>query len=310
MGTAPSLGRLLLLAGLATGAQAAETVTRPFAGVTLIQRTETSPRPIVIHLVRIDLATPGLSFQLTQAAAGGKRETIRQTTLDFLEERHAQLAVNVHFFVPFPSAEPDSDLVGLAVSEGRVYSGFETPAQAYAIAADAPALNLDPSNRARIVHRAAAQEKAVREGAALWTAISGSAQIVTGGKATIPLYKDEANPLAALEPGGPGHYANANSWYAVPTARTIAGLDRDGQTLFLFTVDNAGGSRGMTVGEAAELLIRDYGVYDALNLDGGGSTTLAMEDPATHASRLVNTPSGGGRGRAVGSNLAVFVKPR
>ena len=305
------LVRLLCLGfGLTIGAPAAETVTQPFAGVTLIRRTESSPRPVIIHLVKIDLGTPGLSFQLTPAVTGGKRETIRQTTLDFLNERHAQLAVNAHFFVPWPSTEADSDLVGLAASEGRVYSGFEAPAQGYAIIADAPAINIDASNRARIVHRAPARERGVQEDTALWTTIAGSAQIVTSGRATIPLYKDAANPLAALAPGGPGHYTNANSWYAVPNARTIAGIDRYAQTLILFTADNAGESRGITVGEAAELLIRDYGVQNALNLDGGGSTTLVMEDPATHAGRIVNAPSGGGSGRAVGSNLGVFVKPR
>jgi len=39
-------------------------------------------------------------------------------------------------------------------------------------------------------------------------------------------------------------------------------------------VDNAGGSRGMSVGEVADMLIHDYGVYNALNLDGGASTGL------------------------------------
>jgi hypothetical protein len=280
-----------------------ETVTHPFAGITLIRRSETSPRSIVMHLAKVDLTAPGLSFELTGPSSGGKRETVRQTTLDFLNERHAQLAVNAHFFVPFPSTEPDSDLVGLAASRGKVYSTFETPAQAYAIVTDAPALNLDSANRPRIVSRAQ------RELVGLWNTISGSAQIITSGAATIPQYRDDGNPRALLAPGGPGRYDTAHSWYAVPNARTIAGLAAAGRFLILLTVDNAGGSRGMTVGEAAELLIRDYGVEEALNLDGGGSTTMVIEDPETHAGRIVNTPSGGERGRAVGSNLAVFARP-
>ena len=47
----------------------------------------------------------------------------------------------------------------------------------------------------------------------------------------------------------------------------------------------------MQAGEVADLLIRDYGVYNALNLDGGGSTTMAMEDPVTHLRKVVNAPS-------------------
>jgi exopolysaccharide biosynthesis protein len=38
-------------------------------------------------------------------------------------------------------------------------------------------------------------------------------------------------------------------------------------------VDRAGGSLGMQVGEMADVLIRDYDVFNALNLDGGGSTS-------------------------------------
>ena len=74
----------------------------------------------------------------------------------------------------------------------------------------------------------------------LWTTVAGSAQIITGGVATIPRYP----PLAA---GGPGRYSNEKSWYDVPTARTIAGLDRQGKTLILATVDNAAGSHGLAV---------------------------------------------------------------
>jgi hypothetical protein len=62
----------------------------------------------------------------------------------------------------------------------------------------------------------------------------------------------------------------------------------------------------MSVGEVADLLINDYGVYNALNLDGGGSTTLAMQDPATLVSHIVNVSSDNPAGRAVGSSLAVF----
>jgi exopolysaccharide biosynthesis protein len=56
----------------------------------------------------------------------------------------------------------------------------------------------------------------------------------------------------------------------------------------------------------ADLLIRDYGVFNALNLDGGGSTTLAMEDPDTHAGVVRNVSSDNPNGRAVGSSLAIF----
>ena len=74
----------------------------------------------------------------------------------------------------------------------------------------------------------------------------------------------------------------------------------------MLTVDARGGSAGMTVGEVAAMLIQDYGVWNALNLDGGGSTSMAMENPVTRTGSLVNTSSDNPAGRAVGSSLAVF----
>lgn len=289
----------------AVGLPAAETVEHPFTGITHITRTETSPRNVTMHVVEIELAAPGIHFELTPP--GGSLETVRQTTVAFLKQVHAQVAINAHFFLPFPSDNPESSLVGFAASNGNVYSGFETPSQSYAIVANAPAINIDPSNHATIVHDTHFSDgKHIQESVTVWNAVAGSAQIVTNGVKTIPAYADEKNPGGLLTPGGERSYSNANSWYDVTTARSAIGLSQDNRTVVLFTVDRAGGSLGMSVGEVADLLIRDYHVYNALNLDGGGSTTLAMEDPATHSAKIVNVSSDKPDGRPVGSSLAVF----
>ena len=80
-------------------------------------------------------------------------------------------------------------------------------------------------------------------------------------------------------------------WYDLSNARTAIGVTQDGRTLVLFTVDGTNGGHGMQVGEVADLLTNDYGVWNALNLDGGGSTTMAIEDPGTHLRKLVNVPA-------------------
>jgi exopolysaccharide biosynthesis protein len=123
---------------------------------------------------------------------------------------------------------------------------------------------------------------------------------------TIPAYKDAAHPDGTLTPGGPGSYSNAHSWYDAVTARTSIGLSRDSRTMTWFTVDARGGSVGMTVREVADALKTEYGVWNALNLDGGGSTSMAMEDPRSHVAGLVNVPSDKPAGRSVGDSLAVF----
>jgi len=257
--------------------RADERVTHPYAGVTYVDRTADAPRRVHMHVVQIDLDAPGLRFKVTPPS--GSRETIRETTLEFLTREHAQIAINAHFFLPFPSDDRDAWLVGLAASEGRVYSAFETPEQRYAIVADSPALNIDATNHATIVHRG--------DATALWNTVSGSAQIVTDGVKTIP----------DLE------------WYTRITARTAIGLSRDSRTLTLFTVDVRGDSDGMRIGEVADVLMRDFAVWNALNLDGGGSTSIAMEDPETHVATLLNASSDNNPlGRSVGSSLAIFAR--
>ena len=183
------------------------------------------------HVVVIDLAQPGLRFRVTPP--GGSRETVRQTTLEFLRKEHAQVAVNTHFFEPFPSDDREAFLIGPAASDGKVYSDFETPRQSYAILSDAPALNFDPENHARIVHRG--------DGAKLFNTIAGSAQIVTGGRKTIPRYSE--GELT------PGNYSNADSWYERRASRTVIGLTKEASTLILLVMDRA------TVGEVADFLI-------------------------------------------------------
>jgi len=285
---------------------AAEVVDHPFLGVTHITRTETSPRAITMHIVRIDLTIVGIGFRLTPP--GGTRETVRQTTLAYLNAQQAQLAINSHFFLPFPSADLNAMLIGIAASDGNVFSAFEAPVQSYAIVTDAPGINIDVSNQASVVHRSVvfADGKHVVEPVALWNTVAGSAQIVTNGVKSIPVYIDATHPDGLLTPPGPANYSNSNSWYNLVNARTAIGLSQDNQTLVLFTVDRAGGSLGLSVGEVADILINDYGVYNALNLDGGGSTTLAMENPITHVRSIVNVSSDNPNGRAVASSLAVF----
>ena len=261
-----------------------------------------------MHIVLIDLAEQGISFKLTPP--GGTRDTLRNTTLDFLNRQHAQVAINCHFFLPFPSTDINSDVVGLAASQGNVYSPFEPqpvvagwPDQSFAIIAYAPALNIDADNHACIVNRdpAFSDNKHILEPVKLWNSVSGSAQIVTNGLRTIPKY---SGPRPVLNPIK--GFSDSNSWYSLRKPRTAIGLTRSNKTLVFFIVDGAGGSAGMTCGQVAEILVSDYGVYNALNLDGGGSTTLAMQDPKTHAGKIVNVPSGSPNARAVASSLAVF----
>jgi exopolysaccharide biosynthesis protein len=90
--------------------------------------------------------------------------------------------------------------------------------------------------------------------------------------------------------------------------RTVVGLDRTGTKLTLVTVDGRQSnlSIGMTLHELSQQMIL-LGCTSALNLDGGGSTTLVYRDPATHAQKVVNSPSDS-RERSVADALGIMVQ--
>src|SRR5262245_1408065 len=210
----------ILVSVSATNLHGTDLIDHPFLGVTHITRSETMPRNLRMHVVMIDLSLHGIRSEMT--SPGGTLEAVRRTTLDFLTQKQAQVAINGHFFLPFPSSSPDAMLIGLAASNGNVYSGFETPVQSYAIVTNAPAINIDASNKARIVHADATfpDGKHVLEAVTLGNALAGSAQIVTDGLKTIPTYLDAQNPGGLLTPGGPASYSNSNSWYNLLNARS------------------------------------------------------------------------------------------
>jgi len=84
--------------------------------------------------------------------------------------------------------------------------------------------------------------------------------------------------------------------------RTAVGVDRDTKELIVLVVDGRQDfSRGYTMVELGKMLLR-LGAEDALNLDGGGSTTLA----AMRGGRLtvLNSPSDGAQ-RPVPNGLEV-----
>jgi hypothetical protein len=93
-----------------------------------------------------------------------------------------------------------------------------------------------------------------------------------------------------------------------PQPRTAVGFSADGATMFLVTVDGRQQhSSGMTLRELAELL-QQMGAADAMNLDGGGSTTMLARRAGEAGPALVNSPSGGGE-RSIPNGIGLFVAP-
>ena len=91
--------------------------------------------------------------------------------------------------------------------------------------------------------------------------------------------------------------------FLVRHPRTIIGADRAGD-VWLVTVDGRqpAASVGMTLGEAQRLAL-SLGLVEALNLDGGGSTTMVVGD------EVVNRPSDALGPRSVSDVLLVLRRP-
>jgi hypothetical protein len=105
--------------------------------------------------------------------------------------------------------------------------------------------------------------------------VGGGPRILRAGKVAVAARAEGFAPVPSF----------FHSFVAGRQPRTLAGVRADG-ALLLVTVDGRapGWSAGMTLPEAARLM-RSLGARDALNLDGGGSSTMTVRG------EVVNRPS-------------------
>jgi Phosphodiester glycosidase len=115
-----------------------------------------------------------------------------------------------------------------------------------------------------------------------------------------PLLVKDSAIVASIDTDGAEGFRGVNP-------RTVAGYAASGRRLFLVVVDGRqpSVSVGTTTRATAELM-RSLGAVHAVNLDGGGSTAMALRDAATGSTRLVNTPSDAAGERPVANALAVM----
>jgi hypothetical protein len=114
-----------------------------------------------------------------------------------------------------------------------------------------------------------------------------------------PLIVTDSTLDVAVDTAGKGPFGERNP-------RTAAGIARGGRQLILVTVDGREyQNAGMTLRELGNLML-GLGARDAINLDGGGSTTMVYADPDSAGRlRIANRPSDKGGERTVGDALAV-----
>ncbi len=88
--------------------------------------------------------------------------------------------------------------------------------------------------------------------------------------------------------------------------RTALGFSQDGRKMFLLSADGRqpAFAEGLGLDELANMMV-ELGAWSAVNLDGGGSTTIVAREPGSTTVQLENRPSDGAE-RNVPNGLGLF----
>lgn len=281
---------LFALATLVVSGRAATTVgqwTQMFKGIDYSTGNNTPsatmPNQHVVHALRVDLTDPDIQLRATPRVPSNYqnnfRETIGLTVSDFLTQNQLQAAINANFFNSpgyYPPPGTAFNVYGLQIDRGTSVSTVTSSQHA-------ASLIFSPSNTVTFIPNNYPQKPLTNA----YTAVTGEVTLVLNG--TNRMTRDfDVQP------------------------RTVFGVSADRRYLYLIAIDGRqdGYSDGATLYESAQWLLL-YGASDGINMDGGGSTVLAVAD-STGAAVPLNSSSavaGSGRERVVGSHLGVYAKP-
>jgi hypothetical protein len=255
-------------------------VPEPFPGIACHAETRTQP-PTRLFVAEIELTHPDLRVHVSPGGpdpdgAGPWQTTLMQPTKIAAREGF-DLVVNGDFFRVPPTNAPErlnpanraanwSSVSGPAASTGRVWSTSRNRR---------PCLAVDRSGTVAIKMLSRPETNA-------WQVVSGNTMLITNGTA-VPHENKVRHP------------------------RTAVGLNADATKLTILVVDGRkpGLAVGMSYDELTVELIR-LGCHEALNLDGGGSSVMALRDATTGGYRILNQPTDG-RERAVANVLGISV---
>ncbi|MFI5631365.1 phosphodiester glycosidase family protein [Streptomyces sp. NPDC051664] len=122
-------------------------------------------------------------------------------------------------------------------------------------------------------------------------AVNGGPELVRDGR---PHVTPQADGM--VRPGDPSFYYG---WAAERNPRTIAGVDGHGRIMPATVDGRAVDSLGLSIAESAAVA-DSLGMENAVNLDGGGSTTMVVDD------KMINHPSDAAGERPVGDAILVL----
>lgn len=212
----------------------------------------------VVHVLEIDLRTPGLTWLGTPSEPTNGRQTRARTTSQFLAETNADLAINTAYFAPwhsntlldyYPHVGDPVDCIGAHVTNGVRLAKYDPNLTSLWVAPNGE-LAIDNADHP--------------DAAFIWSGFS----LLARGRIAKPV---------------PGTAADSNH------PRTAAGLNAARDRLVLVVVDGRqpSYSEGIAFVPLANLM-KARGVEDAVLFDGGGSTTMVVR--GDDGPDVLNTP--------------------
>ncbi len=228
-----------------------------FEGVAYRRIIKDGDRPMVAHVIEIDLSSARYRLGVTPADTSRGMEHTAKLTTAYLDEVDALLALNASYFLPFAGGSPAGDdyypkvgdpvsVSGAAISGGRVVSPIET----------------DLDIRVNAIVCFAGLRIAIEDGQ---SCPAGYPDGVAAGPRL--LASGVRRPFTAFD----------NNYAVSAHPRTAIGVDKTGGKAFIVAVDGrqADYSVGASLDQLTDLFI-GLGATEAINLDGGGSTTLTV----------------------------------
>lgn len=243
----------------------AEPTTQP---ITYHEEVRMNP-PLHLFVVQVDLSDPRVSLHAVRAGEkdpdgdGPWHVTLLQTSAVARREGF-DVAINANYF----AAKESRKILGREIP---YFSGNWAKICGWALC-DGKTVSQDPGYTNLVVHQdgSVAIGHFQEFGPDVRQVVSGNPLLLIDGKIGPDVVVGDAAP------------------------RTAAGVDASGKRLTILVVDGRRPdySAGLTATDLAKEMIR-LGCVSALNLDGGGSSTLVMRDAGGRTWSVINKPSDG-----------------
>lgn len=245
------------------------------SAVTYHRRVYYLPHLVIAHVLVVDTKAKGLRILVTPPDNAEGPPLNARTTTEFMEEFGVQIAINGDGFYPWWSRGPLD-----------YYPQPGEPVTPNGFAASNGKTYAEGGFPEPVLYISRRGGLSFRKPGRVFNAIAGDRYLVQGGAKVDGLDDVERDP------------------------RTAVGFNKNGRWLYLVVVDGRQPfySAGATFDELADILIA-HGAHFGMSLDGGGSSTMVIEDENSEP-LILNSPIDQyvpGRERPVANHIGIFI---